>query len=134
MNTYKLAVAALFLCFAAALPRASADGTTPATQPSVSTPKQTPGPTLDPKIAADVRDSVSRQLYQESEIKGGAFTVEGADSYCTDGVLIGLRLGIGTFFNNDVIKRVDPIYLTPRSGNWAAASATRTRPIAPSPP
>ncbi len=114
MNTYKLALGALSLCFAAALPRAVADGTPPATQPSVSANTQTSGPTLDPKIAADVRNSVAHQLFQDSEIKGGAFTVEGADSYCPNGVLIGLRLGIDTFFNNDVIKRVDPIYLTPR--------------------
>jgi hypothetical protein len=114
MNTYKLALAALSLYLAAAPPRASADITPPATQPSVSTAKQPSGPTLDPKIAADVRNSVTHQLFQETEIKGGAFTVEGADSYSPDGVLIGFRLGIGTFFNNDVIKRVDPIYLTPR--------------------
>src|SRR5580704_13482620 len=101
MNTYKLALGALSLCFAAGLPRASADGTPPATQPSVSANSQPAGPTLDPRIAADVRNSVAHQLFQDTEIKGGAFTVEGADSYCSDGVLIGFRLGIGTFFNND---------------------------------
>ena len=119
MTTCKFALGALSLFLVAGLPRAWADGSSPATQPSVSaaapsSADQSTGPTLDPRIAADVRDSVARQAFQETDIKGGAFTVEGFDSCSSDGVLTGLRLGIGTFFNNDVIKRVDPIYLTPR--------------------
>ena len=86
----------------------SASVQAPATRPA-----DAEGPTLDPAIAAAVRDSIARQLFQRSDVKGGAFANHGFDEWSSDGVLIGFRLGIGTFFNNDVIKRVEPIYLTP---------------------
>jgi hypothetical protein len=119
MTIQKIALGALSILLTTGLGSAAADESSSSTQPSVSTAAdgiagQPSGPALDPKIAADVRDSVARQMFQRSDIKGGAFANIGFDEWSSDGVLIGFRLGIGTFFNNDVIKRVEPIYLTSR--------------------
>jgi hypothetical protein len=119
MTMHKLALGVLSLVLIWGPRTALADNSSATTQPAVSAGGDNKGgqpsvPALDPTIAADVRDSVARQLFQRSDIKGGAFANLGFDEWSSDGVLIGFRLGIGTFFNNDVIKRVEPIYLTPR--------------------
>ena len=80
---------------------ARADSTT---QPSATT--------LDPAIAATVSDAVASQTFQRSEIKGGAFTKHPFEDVSHDGVLIGFHIGLGAFFNTEVIKYIQPIYLT----------------------
>jgi hypothetical protein len=95
--------AVLFLV-AAGVSVAGSGGAT--TQPS--------GPVLDPAIAAIVRNAVAGQSFQRSAIKGGAFTKRPFEDVSPDGLLIGFRLGLGSFFNTEVIKYIQPIYLTPR--------------------
>jgi hypothetical protein len=85
----------------------------PTTQPS--------GPTLDPAIAANVRDAVAGNTGQRSDIKGGAFGKHPYEDISPDGVLIGFRIGLGSFFSNVVIKRIEPIYLTPRGEELGSA-------------
>jgi hypothetical protein len=77
-------------------------------------PAEASGPVLDPMIAATVRDAVAGQTFQRSDIKGGAFTKHPFEEVCPDGVLIGFRIGLGSFFNTEVIKYIQPMYLTPR--------------------
>jgi|SRR5579872_5687498 len=74
-------------------------------------------PTTQPtqgSSSAAVRDAVAAQSFQRSDIKGGAFTKHPFEDVSPDGVLIGFRLGIGSFFNKEVIKYIEPIYLTPQ--------------------
>ena len=65
-------------------------------------------------IAAAVRSAVADQSFQRSDIKGGAFTKQPFEDVSRDGVLIGFRIGLGSFFNTEVVKYIQPIYLTPR--------------------
>jgi hypothetical protein len=81
----------------------------PATRPA-----EASGPALDSTIAAMVRDAVAGQTFQRSDIKGGAFTKRPFEDVSPDGVLIGFRLGLGSFIITEVIKYIQPIYLTPR--------------------
>jgi hypothetical protein len=75
---------------------------------------------LDATVAAAVRDSVAGETFQRSEIKGGAFTKHPFEDVSRNGVLIGFHIGLGAFFTTEVIKYIQPIYLTPhgeRAGN-----------------
>ncbi len=40
------------------------------------------------------------------------------DVFYRDGVLVGFRISLGKFFKNDVIKFIQPIYLTPKGETW----------------
>jgi hypothetical protein len=80
--------------------------TAPSTQPAK------PVPTLDPAIALAVRRAVAENTLQRSLVVGGAFTNRPLEDFSRDGVLVGFRIGLGLFFQNEVIKRVEPIYLT----------------------
>jgi len=100
--------AMFFMVVGGASTAALADATT---QPSA---QGASSQVLDPAIAAGVRDAVAAQSYQHSDIKGGAFTKYPFEDVSPDGVLIGFRIGLGYFFNTEVIKFIQPIYLTPR--------------------
>jgi hypothetical protein len=71
------------------------------------------GITLDPAISATVRDALASQTFQRSEVKGGAFTNHSFEDVSPDGVLVGFHIGLGLFFTTEVIKYIQPIYLTP---------------------
>lgn len=96
---------------ATAPPVVSAPAATPAQPPRTMTGRAT---ALDGLLAGAVRTAVARQSFEQSRIAGGAFAKTPFAECAPDGVLIGLRLGIGKFFSSDVIKSVQPIYLTPR--------------------
>jgi hypothetical protein len=109
----------------------SGDATTqPSGQPS--------GPVLDPAIAAVVSQAVAGQTFQRSAVKGGAFAKLPFDDISNDGVLIGFRIGLGRFFDQDVIKYIAPIYLTPRGvevGNgYGNLDEVERRAVAKAPP
>jgi hypothetical protein len=88
------------------------------TQPSTTQPAPATKPSdhyaLDPNMAASVRDAVARWDYTISNVQGGAFAHTPFREISQDGILIGFRVGIGKFFNNDTIKFIQPIYLTPK--------------------
>jgi hypothetical protein len=69
---------------------------------------------LDAAIATTVQNAVAAQTFQRSEIKGGAFTKHPFEDVSHDGVLIGFRIGLGAFFTTEVVKYIQPIYLTPQ--------------------
>jgi hypothetical protein len=68
-----------------------------------------------PEIWITVGDSVARASYQSTKTVGGAFGKEPFQSMAPNmGLLVGLRLGMGTFMAGRVINYVQPIYLTPQ--------------------
>jgi hypothetical protein len=86
-----------------------------ATQPAAqSAPDAPPQYTLNPKLSALVVQSNAQHTYDETAIVGGAFANKPFSDISPDGVLIGLRIGLGRFFDNKVVKQIQPIYLTPR--------------------
>jgi hypothetical protein len=102
-----------------------ADDTTAAhsasTQPSVNrtatrAPSTAPtaAPALNQTLAAIVRQAVAQKNCNVTAIQGGAFAQIPYADYSSDGILIGFRIGLGKFFSNDVIKTIQPIYLTDR--------------------
>ena len=66
----------------------------------------------------EIHQATARSRYQSSEVIGGAFASLPFQDVCNDGVLIGLRVGLGKFFKNDVVKFVQPIYLTPQGKQY----------------
>lgn len=101
----------------------------PTSSTQVRAPATAPVATLNPSLAAIVRRAVSQQNYNATAIQGGAFAQLPYSDICSDGILIGFRIGLGKFFNNDVIKSIQPIYLTPAGeqfGNSLGGGAYNT--------
>lgn len=81
---------------------------------------------LNEHMAAAVRNAVGYQYYECSQVCGGAFADTPFQDVCPDGVLIGLNIGLGKFFNQDTIKMVQPIYLTPAGEKFGRAHGRST--------
>jgi hypothetical protein len=79
------------------------------------------GAVLDPAIATIVKEAVAGETYERSDLKGGAFTKRPFEDISPDGVLIGLRIGLGSFFTTEVVKYIQPIYLTPQGEKYGHA-------------
>jgi hypothetical protein len=95
--------------------RADTPAAPPATQPAAqSAPDAPPQYTLNPKLSALVVQSNAQHAYDETAVVGGAFANRPFSDISPDGVLIGLRIGLGKFFDSRIVNQVQPIYLTPR--------------------
>jgi hypothetical protein len=98
--------------------------TLPATQPVPVAPTSAPtAPAANPKVlntamAEAVVRAVRLRMYECSPITGGGFADIPFEDVAPNGVLIGLRLGMGKFMNYDVFKFVQPIYLTPQGQKY----------------
>lgn len=57
----------------------------------------------------------------KTKILGGGFDPEFKDEAPEGGMLIGLEIGLGKFFNNDTIRAVRPIYRTPKGESQGKA-------------
>jgi hypothetical protein len=98
-------------CIALSAVAANADA--PATQPAAPAAASAPY-TLNPKLSALVAQANAQRTFDETGIVGGAFANKPFSDISTDGVLIGLRIGLGKFFDGRIVNQIQPIYLTPR--------------------
>jgi hypothetical protein len=89
----------------------SAVSTQPTSAPATTKPA---APTLDRGLSQDVRRAIAEKSYACSAVHGGGFANYPFEDVSSDGVLIGFRIGLGKFFDNDTIKFIQPIFLTPR--------------------
>lgn len=85
----------------------------PATQPATQPTDETPSQRLDAAFSATITKAITDRTFELSEVKGGAFGKQPFQDHCPNGVLIGFRIGLGRFFQNPVVKYIQPIYLTP---------------------
>jgi hypothetical protein len=97
-----------------------------ANAPSIAAPATQPSPSprpyaLNSRLAGIIQDAVATGNYKPSEIRGGAFAKNVYEDICPDGLLIGFRISLGKFLRNDVIKFLQPIYLTPKGETWGQA-------------
>jgi hypothetical protein len=114
--------AIIALVVIAATANSSADpATEPATQPAPSAPPAPPTYVLNAGLSALVVQSNDQHTYAETAVVGGAFAKNPFSDVSPDGVLIGLRIGLGKFFDNQVVKQIQPIYLTPRGEEFGHA-------------
>jgi hypothetical protein len=109
-NAERLSLALIFLPTQGTPPAATGPlaggggrGTTPAAL------KITP---LTPALAATVKQATDKKSYKLSPIIGGSQVKEGFTNVSADGVLIGLRCGMGKSGTTEIIVSVQPVFLT----------------------
>lgn len=67
---------------------------------------------------AAARDAVKDKRLQKTNMIGFGIGPEFEETLPEGGVLVGLELSLGKFFDNDVIESIRPIYLTPRGEKY----------------
>jgi len=88
-----------------------------------------PAPSADrisSDLASAVESAVQQETYQCSQVLGGAFGKFPFQSVCPNGVLVGFRIGLGKFMDNDIIQYLQPIYRTPAGEKFGKAFGIET--------
>ncbi|HEV3262239.1 MAG TPA: hypothetical protein VG013_35630, partial [Gemmataceae bacterium] len=67
---------------------------------------------LDADVATLIRDAVKANKVAQTQVFGGAFDQPVQEVPAEGALLVGFEVGLGKFFNNDVIQSVQPIFLT----------------------